>query len=146
MSPIQPAGHDRSAARQVRAVGLFEYGGPDVLRIVDLPEPHADAGQVRVRVRAAAVNPADVMLRDGRLREWYQDSEPPFIPGMDIAGTIDEIGNAVDAEFGLTIGNDVVGIVDNHGQHGGYSEYIVTDARSVTSKPAGRTSLSRPRS
>jgi NADPH2:quinone reductase len=82
------------------------------------------------------VNPADVMLRDGRLREWYQDSEPPFIPGMDIAGTIDEIGDAVNAESGLAIGGDVVGIIDNHGQHGGYSECIVLDARSVRPKPA----------
>ena len=55
---------------------------------------------------------------------------------MDIAGTIDEIGDDVNAEPGLAIGGDVVGVIDNHGQHGGYSECIVLDARSVTPKPA----------
>jgi NADPH:quinone reductase-like Zn-dependent oxidoreductase len=49
----------------VKAVAVTEYGGPEVLRLVDLPEPHAGPGQVRIRVHAAVVNPADTPLRIG---------------------------------------------------------------------------------
>ncbi|MGW6143978.1 NADP-dependent oxidoreductase [Streptomyces sp. NPDC055140] len=125
----------------MKAIGLSSYGGPQVLHVVDLPEPHAGPGEVRVRVRAAGVNPADLMLRDGSLADWYRDVEPPFIPGMDVAGTIDEIADDVRPIEGesLSLGTDVVGIVDNHGRHGGYSEYVVLPAESVTRKPAGTT-------
>jgi NADPH:quinone reductase-like Zn-dependent oxidoreductase len=125
----------------MKAIGLSSYGGPQVLHVVDLPEPHAGPGQVRVQVRAAGVNPADVMLRDGSLTDWYRDVEPPFIPGMDVAGTIDEIADDVRPMEGesLSLGTDVIGIVDNHGRHGGYSEYVVLPAESVTRKPAGTT-------
>lgn len=125
----------------MQAIGLSSYGGPQVLRVVDLPEPHAGPGEVRLRVRAAGVNPADVMLRDGSLAEWYRDAEPPFVPGMDVAGTIDEIAGDVESVSGqsVSLSMEVVGIVDNHGRHGGYSEYVVLPAESVTRKPAGAT-------
>lgn len=65
----------------MRAVGVIRYGGPEALKQVELPTPEPDAGQVRVRVQAAAVNPADVQLRDGSLARWQVGQEPPFIPG-----------------------------------------------------------------
>lgn len=120
----------------MRAVGVIRYGGPEALEQVELPTPEAGAGQVRVRVQAAAVNPADVMLRDGSLADWYAGQEPPFIPGMDIAGVIDQVGTDVSD---LHLGQQVVGIVDNHGQVGGYSDYVVLPAASVTAAPAGAT-------
>ncbi|MGW3976283.1 NADP-dependent oxidoreductase [Streptomyces mirabilis] len=123
----------------MKAVGLHTYGGPDMLHTVELPEPHAGPGEVRVRVRAAGVNPADAMLRDGSLAEWYRDFEPPFIPGMDVAGTLDEVADDVRAAYGLSEGEPVIGIVDNHGRHGGYSEYVVLPAASVTRQPVGTT-------
>ncbi len=125
----------------MKAIGLSTYGGPEVLRLVDLPEPHAGPGQVRVRVRAAGINPADVMLRDGSLADYYRGLEPPFIPGMDVAGTIDEVADDVDSvgEEEMSVGLEVVGLVDNHGRHGGYSEYVVLPAESVTRKPAATT-------
>jgi hypothetical protein len=49
----------------MRAVGLFTHGGPEVLKIVDLPEVHAGPGQMRIRARAATVNPTDVGVRNG---------------------------------------------------------------------------------
>ena len=49
----------------MRGVGLFEFGGPEVLRVVDLPETHAAAGEVRIRVHASTVNPTDTYLRKG---------------------------------------------------------------------------------
>lgn len=121
----------------MQAIGLSRYGGPEVLGPVKLPNPHPGEGQVRVRVRAAAVNPADVMLRQGDLADWYEDAQPPFIPGMDLAGEIDEIGPGVDPALGLTIGDPVVGVLDNHGQVGAYSELVVLPAASVTSIPDG---------
>lgn len=123
----------------MKIIGLFNYGGPEVLETIEIAEPHAGIGQVRIRVQAAGINPADVMLREGELHGFYPDVVPPFVPGMDIAGTIDEIGDNIDPAFGLTLGDDVVGIVDNLGSYGGYSEYVVLPAASVTHKPTGST-------
>ncbi|MEU6655661.1 NADP-dependent oxidoreductase [Streptomyces sp. NPDC046900] len=121
----------------MQAIGLTTYGPPEVLQPVELPEQHATAGQVRIRVRAAGVNPADVMLRDGSLADWYKDLKPPFIPGMDVSGVVDEIGPDVPDDYQLRPGDDVVAVVDNHGRHGGYSPYVVLPAASVTAAPAG---------
>ena len=49
----------------MRAIGLFEFGGPEVLQVIDLPEDQPGPGQVRVRVHAATVNPTDTFLRNG---------------------------------------------------------------------------------
>ena len=121
----------------MRAVGVRHYGGPEALELVELPTPEPGPGEVRVRVQAAAINPADVMVRDGSLADWYAEVEPPFIPGMDVAGVIDALGPNLDPALGLDLGQRVVGIVDNHGQHGGYSEFVVLPADSVTAAPAG---------
>ncbi|MFC9056721.1 alcohol dehydrogenase catalytic domain-containing protein [Streptomyces sp. NPDC057074] len=121
----------------VLAIGLTSYGPPDVLRPVEVDEPHAGPGQVRIRVQAAGVNPADVMLRDGSLADGYTDVEPPFVPGMDVAGTLDEVGPGLPDDFELQAGDDVVAVVDNHGRHGGYSSHAVVPAASVTAKLSG---------
>jgi NADPH:quinone reductase-like Zn-dependent oxidoreductase len=119
------------------AVGLNTYGGPEVLHLLELPDPHPAPGQVRVKVCAAGINPVDVMVRDGSLAQWYSGAQLPFIPGMDIAGIIDAVGEGIDPSFGLVIGQDVVGIVDNYGGYGGYSQYVCLPAASVIPVPAG---------
>lgn len=124
----------------MKAIGINKYGGPEVLQMLEVPEPHAGAGEVRIRVLAAGINPADVMLRKGVLHEYYKDLALPFIPGMDVSGIIDEMGDNVDPAYRLTIGEEVVGIVDNKGSYGGYSEFVVLPASSVTRKP-GNTSF-----
>ncbi|MBV6848751.1 alcohol dehydrogenase catalytic domain-containing protein [Xanthomonas campestris pv. heliotropii] len=121
------------------AVGLHDYGGPEVLRLVELPDPHPAPGQVRVKVCAAGINPVDVMVRDGSLAGWFAGARPPFVPGMDIAGTIDEVGEGVDPQLGVAIGQDVAGVVDNFGCYGGYSQYVCLPAASVIPVPAGTT-------
>ena len=121
----------------MRAVGLRHYGGPEVLELVQIPTPEPGAGVVRVRVHAAAINPADVMLRDGLLADSYVDVEPPFIPGMDVAGVIDALGPDLDPALDLELGQRVAGIVETHAQHGGYSEFLVLPTESVTSAPVG---------
>lgn len=122
----------------MRAVVVTEYGGPDVLRQVEVDEPHAGKGQVRIRVHAATVNPADVLLRVGDVDDALRASplSPPYRPGMEIAGIADEIGP--DARTALRVGDRVMAIVipiDESG--GGYAEYVVVDADQVTAAPAG---------
>ena len=83
----------------MRGVGVVEFGGPGMLRVVDLPEVHAGAGQVRIRVHAASVNPTDTSTRNGTRAVALREIPPPYIPGMDGAGVIDEIGPGTDTDL-----------------------------------------------
>ncbi|MFF4017210.1 zinc-binding alcohol dehydrogenase family protein [Streptomyces sp. NPDC001843] len=121
----------------MKVIGLTEYGGPEVLRPFDIPDPHPGAQEVLVRVHAAGVNPVDAMLRSGQLQRMYQGLTPPFVPGMEVAGTIEEVGSGVDPRWGLVAGARVVGFVDNLGSHGGYSSHLALSARSVVLAPTG---------
>ncbi|WP_155368733.1 NADP-dependent oxidoreductase [Catellatospora vulcania] len=128
----------------MKAVGLHKFGGPEVLRLVDVPEPHAGPGQVRIRVHAAAVNPADMLLRDGTWAMELEGVPAPYVPGMDVAGVVDEIGP--DTDTSLRTGDPVMamlmpflpaddGAVDYRG--GGYVQYAVLSASSVVRAPDG---------
>ena len=79
----------------MRAVGLFTHGGPEVLKLVELPEVHAGPGQVRIRIHAATVNPTDVGVRNGTRAEQQKADPPPYVPGMEAAGIVDEVGSGV---------------------------------------------------
>ncbi|WP_103352097.1 NADP-dependent oxidoreductase [Amycolatopsis sp. CA-128772] len=107
----------------MKAVAFTEPGGPEVLRVLDLPEPHAGPGEVRVRVKAAGVQPFDAAVRGG----W----EPPGlvlgwprVPGNEFAGVVDE-GE-------LPAGTEVLGFTAVRAA----AEYIVVPASDVTPKPA----------
>ncbi|MDI9978635.1 NADP-dependent oxidoreductase [Rhodococcus sp. IEGM 1307] len=121
----------------MKAIALETYGGPDVLHPVDLPDPHPGPGQVRIQVHAAAVAPVDAMLRTGLLAEMNAGLNPPFVPGMEVAGVVDEVGDDIDPALAVEAGQKVVGFVDNLGAHGGYSDYVVLPAASVTRIPEG---------
>ncbi len=121
----------------MRAVGVTEFGGPEVLRVVELPDPQAGPGEVRIRVHAAAVNPTDTGLRSGGRASQLRDIPPPYVPGMDAAGVLDQIGPGVDTN--LRVGDHVMAIVVPHGSHGAYAELLVVPAESVTRVPAGAT-------
>jgi len=95
-----------AVAPGMRAVRYHEYGGPDVLRIEDAPEPHAPAGAIRIRVQAASINPIDWKVRGGGAR----DAMPmtfPVIPGRDAVGVVDEVGDGVE---GVALGDVVFGL------------------------------------
>lgn len=117
----------------MRGIGVTEFGGPEVLRIVELPEVHAGHGEIRIRVHAATVNPTDTGIRDGSRAAALATVPPPYIPGMDAAGVIDEIGTDTD----LAIGDAVMAMVIPTGSHGAYRESIVLAADSVARAPAG---------
>ena len=116
---------------------MIDFGGPEALQIVDLPEVHAAPGEVRIRVRAAAVSPTDTSVRNGDRAEALRKDPPPYIPGMDAAGVIDEIGAG--AETDLAVGDAVMAMVIPTGSHGAYRESIVLATDSVTRAPAGST-------
>jgi len=113
------------------------YGGPEVLKVVDVPEVHAGPGQVRIRVHAAAVNPTDIFVRNGVRAEQQKVDPPPYVPGMDAAGIVDEVGDGVTT--GVRVGDAVMGMVLPRGSHGAYREQIVLNARSVVHARKGTT-------
>ena len=123
----------------MRAVGLMTHGGPEVLEVVDVPEVHAGPGQVRLRIYAAAVNPTDTMARNGSRAGEQKVDPPPYIPGMDAAGIVDEIGEGVTT--GVAIGDRVMAMVCPKGSHGAYREQIVLDQRAVVPVPAGTSHI-----
>ncbi|MEC3992762.1 NADP-dependent oxidoreductase [Actinacidiphila sp. DG2A-62] len=120
----------------MRAIGLTEFGGPDVLRVIDLPDPVPGPGEVRIRVHAAAVNPTDTMLRAGAVKAWFDGRPGPYVPGMDAAGVVDAIGP--DTDTSLRPGDPVVAILQAYGPRGGaYAELVVAPAESVVPMPSG---------
>lgn len=121
----------------MRGVGVIEFGGPEALQVVDLPEAHAGSGEVRIRVRAATVNPTDTVLRSGARSATLIADPAPWIPGMDAAGVIDEIGG--DTETALSVGDSVIAMVIPKNSHGAYRERIVLSADSVVPAPQGST-------
>jgi NADPH:quinone reductase-like Zn-dependent oxidoreductase len=110
----------------MRAVVFEEFGGPEVLRVRDVEEPHAGPGQVRIKVRAAGVNPIDFKVRRGWTKGFI-DPVFPAVPGLEVAGVVDEVGDG--AEF--AVGDEVVGWSDG----GSYAEYAI--GGNVARKPAG---------
>ena len=120
----------------MRGVGVIEFGGPEALQVVDLPEVHAGPGEVRLRVHAATVNPTDTFIRGGaRADALLKSGPPPYIPGMDAAGVIDEVGPDTDTD--LQVGDAAMAMVIPRGSHGAYRESIVLKADAVTRAPAG---------
>jgi len=92
---------------------------------------------VRLRVHAATVNPTDILARNGTRAEQQKADPPPYVPGMEAAGIIDEVGSGVPDR--LRVGDAVMAIVVPKGSHGAYREQIALDARSVVRAPAGAT-------
>ena len=121
----------------MKAVGLMTHGGPEVLEVLEMPESHAGQGQIRLKVFAAAVNPTDTMARNGSRADQQRADPPPYIPGMDAAGIVDEVGEGV--ETGVKVGDRVMAMVCPKAQHGAYREQIVLEARAVVLAPAGTT-------
>ncbi len=108
------------------AVVFDEFGGPGVLRLTGTEESHAGPGQVRVKVRAAGVNPVDCKIRGG-LPEHVFPTSPPAVPGIEFAGIVDETGGGV---TGYAAGDEVLGWTTT----GACAAYALATA--VAAKPA----------
>ena len=109
----------------MRALQFSAYGGPEVLRWAEAPDPHAGPGQIRITVRAASVNPIDWKLFTGVMSGGQPLVGPGYL-GSDAAGVVDEVGEGV---TGIAVGDDVFG----KGRHA-EAEYAVLD--SWAAKPA----------
>jgi putative PIG3 family NAD(P)H quinone oxidoreductase len=112
----------------MRAIAITRPGGPDVLTLVDRPRPEPSRGEVRVRIRATAINRADLLQRMGAYPA--PADAPPDIPGLEFAGEVDALGPGVER---LAIGDRVFGLVGG----GSYAEAVVTHERAVAKIPEG---------
>jgi NADPH:quinone reductase-like Zn-dependent oxidoreductase len=122
----------------VKAIGLTESGAPEVMRIVDLPRPEPGPGEVRIRVHAVAVNPTDLTFRAGDRAEQLAGTNPPYVPGVDVAGVMNELGPGTSGR--LSAGDRVIALVVPMGPRGGtYAEEIVTAESSVVRAPKNAT-------
>src|SRR4051812_50166891 len=101
----------------MRAIGVTQFGGPDALHLVDVPAEPLGPGQVRLRVTAATVNPTDTYARNGTYAGRDPVKEFPYVPGMDVAGELAEIGEG--GEIDIAGGEHGTGIVAPTGGHGG---------------------------
>ena len=120
----------------MHVTGVEQYGGPEVLREFEVPEPHAGPGQVRIAVRAAAVSPTDTLLRSGARAEALEGLPTPHVPGMDAAGVIDEVGEGCRR---LGVGDEVMAILLPRLTNGGYAEFVVVPEASAVAIPRGST-------
>jgi NADPH:quinone reductase len=109
---------ESTVAPTYRAVMLTKRGGPDVLRVVELPVTEPGPGQLRVRVNATGVGSTDVTMLGGR---YPYAPAIPFVPGYEVAGTVDAIGAGV---TGFRMGQRVAALT----VHGGYGELLVREA------------------
>ena len=112
-----------------RAVRFEEYGGVDVLNVVDVPRPVPGPGQVLIQVRAAGINPGEAKIREGLLHSRW----PAVFPsgqGSDLAGIVAEPGAAVN---GFSAGDEVIGFTDNRASQ---ATCVLVEATNLTAKPA----------
>lgn len=117
----------------MKAIAYTEPGGPDVLEVMELPDPVPGPGEVVIRVRAAAVSPTDTMRRVG-MRD-VAGAQPPYVVGMDAAGMIEAIGPDTDTD--LKVADAVMAIVVPNGSHGAYAEKVAVPVESVARIPDG---------
>jgi NADPH2:quinone reductase len=117
----------------VKAAGFSRFGGPEVVEVVELADPEPGAGEVRIRVAAATVNPTDVLLRSGG-RPGVLTGEPPYVAGLELAGVIDAVGPGADWRPGEEVIAITTAVPDGRGAQ---AELAVTDARSVARVPEG---------
>ncbi|WP_276260725.1 quinone oxidoreductase family protein [Haloglomus litoreum] len=108
----------------MRAIQIAEFGDADELELVEQDVPEPGDGQVRIEVEAAGINFADIMQRRGH---YHGGPQPPYTPGMEVAGVVDAVGDGV----GREVGDRVVSMVNG----GGYADYAIADAMGLMDIP-----------
>jgi NADPH:quinone reductase-like Zn-dependent oxidoreductase len=112
----------------MKAIVVHQYGGPEVLKFEDYPDPVPSPGEVLVRVAATSVNPIDYKRRAGLMKDFYPLQFPGLI-GVDMAGTVVKIGPGVE---GFSAGDQVFAMADNT-----YAELCVVKAAALAKVPKG---------
>jgi NADPH:quinone reductase-like Zn-dependent oxidoreductase len=127
---MRPCIHDNCETEHVRAITQRTVGGPEVLEVVDVPQPEPAPTEVLVRVAGAGVNPVDwkVRARGGFL------GDPPFTVGWDVAGTVEKLGPGVTR---FAVGDRVFGMPRFPKQAACYAEYVTSPSRQLARTPAG---------
>ncbi|GAA1618044.1 NADP-dependent oxidoreductase [Actinoplanes couchii] len=114
----------------MKAVRFHEYGGPEVLRVEDVAQPVPGSGEVRIRVAATSFNPVEGNIRFGRMQGPIPVALP-HTPGIDIAGTVDALGDGV---TGFAVGDRVIGALTLT-DDGAAAEYVIAPAAYLTAAP-----------
>jgi NADPH:quinone reductase len=118
----------------MRTVISHTYGGPEVLEVAEIPTPTPGPGQVLVAVRAAALNPVDLAMRQGLMASVIGEQFPLGL-GWDVAGTVAAVGEGVTDR---AVGDAVVGLRDEFvGPTGAHASHVVLPAEAVATAPAG---------
>jgi NADPH:quinone reductase-like Zn-dependent oxidoreductase len=112
-----------------RAVRFDDYGGIDVLNVVEVPRPEPAAGQLLVRVRAAGINPGEAKIREGMLHSRFPATFPSG-EGSDLAGIVEQVGAGVTR---FKPGDEVIGFTDTRSSH---AEYALVEEDDAVPKPA----------
>ena len=112
----------------MKAILVSQYGGPEVMKFGDCPDPSPGKGEVLVRVAATSVNPFDMKQRSGEAKA-YAPINFPGVLGVDVAGTVDNCGPDVQR---FSVGDRVFGMAERT-----YAELCVVKAESLAKIPAG---------
>jgi len=113
----------------MRAVVIERFGGPEVLRVADVPDPEPGPREIRIAVHAAGTNPVDASNRsDGS----WAGLDLPHVPGYDVAGVVDQVSAGVDAN---SVGDRVMAMMPFPRGAGAYAEMVVVDADLVATVP-----------
>ena len=112
----------------MKAIVVHQYGGPEVLKFEDYPDPVPGPGEVLVRIAATSVNPIDYKRRAGLIKDFYPMTFPGLI-GVDLAGTVTKLGPGVE---GFSVGDQVFAMADNT-----YAELCVVKAAVLAKVPKG---------
>jgi NADPH:quinone reductase-like Zn-dependent oxidoreductase len=113
-----------------KAVRFDEYGGVDVLHVVEVPRPEPGPGQALVQVKAAGINPGEAKIRAGLLHARWPATFPSG-QGSDLAGVVAQTGPGV---TGFAPGDEVIGYTESRASQ---AEYVLAEAANLTAKPAG---------
>lgn len=113
-----------------KAVRFAEYGGIDVLNVVDVERPEPGARQVLVKVVAAGINPGEAAIRRGFLHDRFPATFPSG-QGSDLAGIVEELGAGV---TGFAVGDEVIGFTHSRASH---AEYVIVEQDQLIRRPAG---------
>lgn len=114
----------------MRAIQFTTYGGPEVLKMVDLELPKPEANEVIIKIEAIGVNYADTARREG---QYVVPTPLPFVPGAEVAGVVDEVGSEVST---VKVGDRVVTLLGSK-KATGYAEYSIADDRGLMPIPEG---------